>query len=320
MDRKRKKYIKSCEISEVCNVSLGGIKQKILIEGFRTGSPIVLFLHGGPGFPIPFCVGARGLFPDVTKRFTAVYWDQLGCGANNYPLTDRFDTEEFVRMTEQLVRYLKGRFPMEKLYLVGISWGSVLSLRTALALPHLVNGVFSVGQVLMPPLRSEEFFAAVENSAAPEKIKAQIREIKSCPLPSVKQILLISAAAHKYTDAYGMKGDRRGKNSMKGIMASKDYRFKDFLACFNNGYRKNTILLQELSGIDLRQELACVRIPYTILGGMSDLVTPVKDVKEFIESSELENLKLIEVENEGHIPTPEMVEKLFSALAEAAGV
>ena len=45
-----------------------------------------------------------------------------------------------------------------------------------------------------------------------------------------------------------------------------------------------------------------------------------RDVKEFIESSELENLKLIEVENEGHIPTPEMVEKLFSALAEAAGV
>ncbi|MDE5896192.1 MAG: hypothetical protein K2H43_00085, partial [Clostridia bacterium] len=64
MNRERKQYIRSCEISEVCSVPLGGVKQKILIEGQRRGTPVILFLHGGPGFPVPFCVGARGLFPE----------------------------------------------------------------------------------------------------------------------------------------------------------------------------------------------------------------------------------------------------------------
>ena len=83
MNKKRKEYIEACELSEMVTFRLGGIDQKVLIEGKSAGNPIVIFLHGGPGTPIPFGAGCRGLFPDLTEKATFVFWDQWGCGINN---------------------------------------------------------------------------------------------------------------------------------------------------------------------------------------------------------------------------------------------
>ena len=96
---KRKKYIRSCEISELATVRLYGIEQKILIEGKSKSLPVVIMLHGGPGSPVPFSVGCRGLFPEWTDKAIMVYWDQLGCGINNYKLDDSYRIENFVQMT-----------------------------------------------------------------------------------------------------------------------------------------------------------------------------------------------------------------------------
>ena len=45
----------------------------MLIEGKSKDNPIVITLHGGPGTPIPFSVGCRGLYggldvDDIHKR------------------------------------------------------------------------------------------------------------------------------------------------------------------------------------------------------------------------------------------------------------
>ena len=58
---KRNKLIAANEISEIIAVDLNGYEQKILVEGKRKDLPIVITLHGGPGTPIPFSVGCRGM-------------------------------------------------------------------------------------------------------------------------------------------------------------------------------------------------------------------------------------------------------------------
>ena len=88
MNKQRKAVIEGFEISEITEVELGGIRQKILIEGKTGDLPVVISLHGGPGTPIPFCAGARGLFPEFTDRCILVCWDQYGCGINNARLDD----------------------------------------------------------------------------------------------------------------------------------------------------------------------------------------------------------------------------------------
>ena len=76
MNKKRKQIIEQNEISELHTFSLGGVPQKVLVEGKSRELPVVINLHGGPGSPIPFSVGCRGLFPMFTDRFIMVYWDQ----------------------------------------------------------------------------------------------------------------------------------------------------------------------------------------------------------------------------------------------------
>lgn len=108
---KRKDGILSNEISELCVFTLNRYEQKVLIEGKRKDSPIIITLHGGPGTPIPFSVGCRGLFPAFTDIFIMVYWDQLGSGINNYVIDDTFSIDSFVQMTEELVAQIKKNFP-----------------------------------------------------------------------------------------------------------------------------------------------------------------------------------------------------------------
>ena len=123
---KRKEIIAKNEISELCSFTLGGYEQKVLIEGKKKDAPIVIALHGGPGTPIPFSVGCRGLFPAFTDEFIMVYWDQLGCGINDYVIDDTFSIDSFVRMTEELAAQIKKKFPDQKRMIFSTSWGSIL--------------------------------------------------------------------------------------------------------------------------------------------------------------------------------------------------
>mgnify|MGYP002770870847 FL=1 len=117
MDKKGKGIITENKVSKVYDWSLGGYKQKVLVEERMENLPIVITLHGGPGTPIPFSVGCRGLFPEFTDRFIMVYWDQLGCGINNYVIDDNFTIDSFVQMTKDLIREVKKVFPHNKVYI-----------------------------------------------------------------------------------------------------------------------------------------------------------------------------------------------------------
>ena len=111
MNRERKHCLESCEVSRLVRYELGGVEQKVTLEGRRADAPVVIFLHGGPGSPLPISVGTRGMFPDLTDRYVLAAWDQLGCGANRCRLGDDACIERYVDMTLDLVRAVRRDFP-----------------------------------------------------------------------------------------------------------------------------------------------------------------------------------------------------------------
>ena len=127
MNKGRKAIIEGNKISEIYDWSLGGYNQKVLIEGKDTSLPVVITLHGGPGTPIPFSVGCRGLFPEFTDRFIMVYWDQLGCGINNYVIDESFTIDSFVQMTWELIQKVKELFTDNKLFIFSIPFTKVVT-------------------------------------------------------------------------------------------------------------------------------------------------------------------------------------------------
>lgn len=318
---KRSEYIKSCEISELVKVSLGGVEQKILIEGKSKNLPVVITLHGGPGLPAPFSVGCRGLFPFFTDRAIAVYWDQLGCGANNYRLGDSFRIESFIEMTCELAQYVKRRFPENRVYLFGISWGSILALEAALRIPEKIDGALVYGQVLRNLYFNDEVVRAFD--AAPKKVRDSVCEIlatgKDCEHELLQRNLkTLYKLMNKFTDAYNnknSKGIAMGKIIL-GLLTSPDYSFKDFKAVMKNGYAGNKTLWKELLNVDLTAKLKEIKIKYMILQGDTDSVTSTASVLKAAESLGNENLTVRVMKNSGHIPSAKAMDECFEIFYE----
>ncbi len=315
MGSKRKEIIAGNKVSELYDWPLGGYNQKVLVEGKEADLPIVITLHGGPGTPIPFSVGCRGLFPEFTDQFIMVYWDQLGCGINNYIIDDSFTVDSFVQMTMDLICKVKEVFPNNKIYIFSMSWGSILSAKILEKNSNIVDGVTVWGQIVKDVFFNEEVITMLENKKLP---KAKLETIKKVQRDkaSPKELRLVSSSIRKYTSGYQNKAGTQAPMGpiIKGLLTSPDYRFRDFKAMMINGYRKNRSLWKEILEIDLSKTLENVKIPYVILQGDTDIVASTSMVCTLVRNSNNSNLKCEIIENSGHMPGKKGMDRLFEEL------
>lgn len=301
---KRKKYMGNCQVSEMKIYSLNGYPQKILFEGKNSTSPIIIYLHGGPGSPVPFCAGSRGLFPEITDRFILVYWDQLGCGINNYPIDDTFSIDSYIKMTVDLIKAVRSDFPENPINLFGVSWGSILAANAAAQAPELINRVLVYGQVTNNLFFNREVFDALKGARLNRKEKEQLGYLETAGSIGQKEIMAMAGLIRRHTEGYTAKSG--GKMPMGkiifGLLTSPDYTFKDFKAVAVNGTQKNQSLFQEVIRLDLRSVLGNITVPYLIMQGDTDIVTSTKFIESFVKESGNEYLRFALVKNSGHMP------------------
>ena len=191
MNKKRKIVIQQNEISQVYTFDLGGYSQKVLVEGKSSELPIVIALHGGPGTPVPFSVGCRGMFPEFTDKFIMVY----------YPIDDRFKISSFTDMTRDLISEIRKIFPKNKVYIFSTSWGSVLSAFISAICPDEISGVVACGQIIKDIFFNDEVFFELEQSKTPKK-KLQVLKNTNSETATSKELQMMSSCLMRYTNAY----------------------------------------------------------------------------------------------------------------------
>ncbi len=317
MDKRRRQIIEENEVSQVYRFVLGGVEQKVLIEGRSKDLPVVICLHGGPGSPIPFSVGCRGMFPKFTDRFVMVYWDQLGCGINDYKLKNEFGVDSFVEMTADLVVEVKKLFMDNQIILFGMSWGSVLALKVLGKMQGKVDAVVVWGQVLRKLFLNEEVYEALKKAGLSEKKLNRIRAITSKNFTD-RDMQFLSGCVRKYTEGYSNK---RGEQApmgpiIKGLLTSPDYRLKDFKAIMVNGTATSTRLWPELLQMDLTNELKKVDVPYYILQGDTDIVTSTREILRVMDRAENPNLNCKVVGCSGHMPGKEGMDAVYETITD----
>lgn len=301
---KRKKYIESCQVSELKTYDLNGYPQKVLVEGKNSTAPIIIFLHGGPGSPVPFCAGSRGMFPEITDRFIMVYWDQLGCGMNDCPIDDTFSVDSYINMTVDLIKAVRRDFPGNPIHLFGVSWGSVLAANAAVLVPEQINRIIVYGQVTVDLFFNREVFDTLEKARLNRREKEKLESLKTVDSIGQRDIMAMAGLIRNHTQGYQAK--KGGKVPMGkiilGLLTSPDYSIKDFKAVAVNGTRENQSLFRELIHLDLRDILKRITVPYLIMQGDTDIVTSTKSIEAFVKQAGNENLCVAIVENSGHMP------------------
>lgn len=128
-------------------VQLNGVTQYLLIRGDDVArNPVLLFVHGGPGFPGGILARRNA---ELERDFTVVHWDQRGAGhsyRSDLPnATLRID--QFVVDTVALSRWLAKRFGQRKIFVLGHSWGSLVAALAAARAPACYFALVSISQL-----------------------------------------------------------------------------------------------------------------------------------------------------------------------------
>jgi pimeloyl-ACP methyl ester carboxylesterase len=132
-------------------VRIGGIDQWISVRGRHKSSPILLFLHGGPGFTsIPT---SYYFMSGWDEYFTVVQWDQRGTGktfgANAADaVAPTMRVERMLADAEEVVRHLRRTYGRRKIVLLGHSWGTVLGIELARRHPDWFYAYVGMSQFL----------------------------------------------------------------------------------------------------------------------------------------------------------------------------
>ncbi|MFA0813125.1 alpha/beta hydrolase [Microbulbifer epialgicus] len=137
------------EIEEALRI--GGIKQFVSVRGRDSNNPVLLVIHGGPGWvssPISWWV-SQGW----DEYFTVIHWDQRGAG-KTYTINDpdvvaptmtrqRMDAD-----VDEIVQWARSRFDKDRIFVLGHSWGSILGLALAERHPEWLHAYIGVGQAI----------------------------------------------------------------------------------------------------------------------------------------------------------------------------
>lgn len=125
----------------------------------------LLVLHGGPGFPHDYLEDLAGL---ADSGRTVIFYDQLGCGKSDHPddpslwVMDTFVDE---------VAAVRDALDLDRIHLLGHSWGGWLALEYALRHPPGIAGL-----VLASTCASVPAFGA-QTLALKESLPDEVREV-----------------------------------------------------------------------------------------------------------------------------------------------
>lgn len=135
-------------IEDWFDVTLGGVSQKVLVQGNDRGRPILLWLHGGPGAPAMML--AHAYTRRLRDHFIVVNWDQRGAGLSyrDDMSPELISEENIIRDTVELTEDLLRRYSKRKVVLLGHSFGTVVGLRVAQYRPDLLFAYVGMGQVI----------------------------------------------------------------------------------------------------------------------------------------------------------------------------
>ena len=295
-------------IASLEEIFLGGDNQWILIRGYDVAKPVLIFLHGGPGSACIFY--ATYSLSGLENDFVVVTWDQLGSGKSyNENIDPKSLTFERLYLdTHELVLKMISRFEVEKVYLMGLSWGSILGINIAKDFPDLIQAYIGVGQVVDAARGFQIAYNAVLNKAKDEANQSAIEELSKIHPDSTWQHQEIIS---KWVELFGF-GDFHDQVKAVQIRDELESSLTEYTSEDILNLDKGKILYSQsplgsdltwLKNINMITLIPNFEIPVYFLCGKFDYKTPYQLVEEYYQNLNAPvGKELIMFENSAHVP------------------
>jgi proline iminopeptidase len=307
-------------ISEIQYLDINGIKQYVLIRGKDKNNPVLLFLHGGPGASATALL--RKYNSALEEHFTVVYWDQRGAGKSYHKSIPKevITVANYNRDVDTLTAYLKDRFKVEKILLIGHSWGARLGLYAIDRHPENYMAYISIGQELASyegELGSYNFTLTRAKETNNKKALKELEEMGEPQHGGLKDMYKTGFWGVVRQKHWLLKlgGERYDKTNYTdwifSIWFSREYSFSDLVKYGKaSGFSAGNIINDpEANEFNLIRQIPEVKIPVFFISGAYDYNTPWPLVQRYYEQLQAPNKEFIKFEQSGHSPVFEEPEK-----------
>lgn len=276
------------------SVEIGGINQWVGAKGDDDTKPLLLFLHGGPGFSSR--AYSKKFVKRLKKDFIVAQWDQreTGITAAWSPFSDSLTLEMFHNDTEEVVNYLLKEFSKKKLYLVGFSWGGFLGMHFADQHPELLHAYVSVSGAVHNVESDRRTLALMKKKAAEENNTQAIREVAEIEIPFTSWEQLYYQ--RKWT-AYFFAGKASGRQYPKSL--------------FEEWSSKWLPLFMAASRVDFRETVPEMHCPVYFFLSHHDYAANHTVAEEYFNQLKAEQKQIVWFDEASH-EIPSQVPKQFS--------
>lgn len=301
-------------------VPIGGLQQFVSIRGQDRRNPVLLILHGGPGFPTSTIAwwGTRSL----EEYFTVAHWDQRGAG-KTYLANDPAEVagtmvpERFVDDTEEMTAWLRTEFGQEKIFVLGTSWGSYVGLKFALRRPEWLHAYIGMGQAINNPESERRGYAHALAAARNSGNRQAIADLESiAPYAEAGRPIPLAdiALERRWSDYFGgVMAYRERQIDGIAVRLAPEYSDNEARRAYaGNGFSQE-FLFSEIIGVDMSAETR-MDCPLIVLAGRHDRSVNSYVAREWFDTVEAPFKHFEWFENSAHEIIAEEPGKLLLTL------
>jgi pimeloyl-ACP methyl ester carboxylesterase len=285
-------------------IELGGQRQWISIRGYDVRNPLLLYLHPGPGTADLALL--RTQCPELERQFVVVNWDQRGAGKSFQvtATTDELSITQLVEDTHDLIRYLKQRFSVDKIYLLGFSAGTILGLSVADKYPDDLYAYIGVSQLVQGAEGERLGLEYVQRVARETQNQVASRELAGIDSTyRAGEWYAQLKTQRKWLTKFGGVYHTADSDSreMWLLLKAEEYSLVEMMGWVLGSDRSLQKLWPEVMQVDFTQTVPEVNVPIYFLAGRYDYNTPSALVAVYFDELKAPRGKeLIWFENSAH--------------------
>lgn len=302
-------------------VRIGGIDQWVSIRGTDRRNPVLLYIHGGPGYvsmPMSWWF-SRGW----EEYFTVVQWDQRAAG-KTFLLSDpatvapTLTRERLIADVEEMAAWVRAELGKDKIFVLGHSWGSFLGLQLAERHPEWLYAYIGVGQLVDGPESERRGWRFAIDAARREGNAEAVRELEAiAPYGAPGQTIPIRDiyVERKWVGYYGGVMAYRRDNSADSDLAllSPDYSDQEIGHIWDGNKFATPYLLPGVVALDLAKTNK-LAVPLILFEGRHDRNVNSEVAASWFDKVKAPEKQLIWFEHSGHMPMTEEPGKFLLSL------
>ncbi|MCZ7552373.1 MAG: hypothetical protein B6D39_05545 [Anaerolineae bacterium UTCFX2] len=287
-------------IAELITVPIGGHKQAMMIRGRSAKNPVLLYLAGGPGGTD---LGAMRADVALEQDFVVVTWEQRGAG-KSYSALDPVETLTLNQMVNDAIEvtdYLRGRFGVDKIYLAGNSWGTILGVLAVQQRPDLFYAYVGTGQMVSPRETDHMFYEdtlAWAEQTGNNALAATLRRNGPPPYNNLLDYEPALSHEHDWNSYSELDLSKEMPNNLfvpENTLMDRINGLRSFLDTFS-------VLYPQLQNIDFRRDLPALDVPVYMVIGKHEARGRAVLANEWFEMLKAPSKEKIIFEHSGHRP------------------